>query len=276
MSITVEEAVPASRPGISWAAVFAGAVVATAVTAMLMALGSGLGLAAVSTDTGSNPSLMTFGVWAAIWLIIVQWISAFFAGYIAGRLRTNLRTVHSDEVGFRDTAAGLTAWALTVVLIAGAMGLGATSLLGTAGQAASTAVASAAGAAGGSSDAPDTGYLLDVMFRSDRPDANSAEAKAEAGRILARGLTSEVSADDKAYLTRLVAARTSLSADEAGARVNQVLAAEQKLVQDAKQAAEAARKAASGFAFYTFFSMLVGAFIAAVAGAIGGRQRDAY
>ncbi|MBE9607125.1 hypothetical protein IAI18_19845 [Acetobacteraceae bacterium H6797] len=276
MSIAIGEAVPASRPGISWAAVFAGAVVATAVTVMLMVLGSGLGLAAVSTDTAANPGIVTFGVWAAIWLIVVQWVSAFFGGYIAGRLRPNLSGIHADEVGFRDTASGLAAWAVAALLMIGAVGMGASSALGTAGQAVGSAMSSVAGSAAANSDAPDTGYLLDMMFRSENPDANSADAKAEAGRIMARGLTGEVSQDDRAYLARLVSARTGLPADQAGARVNQVLSEEQKLVQSAKEAAEAARKTASAFALYSFFSMLVGAFIAAVAGAIGGRQRDAF
>jgi len=39
-------------------------------------------------------------------------------------------------------------------------------------------------------------------------------------------------------------------------------------------AADDARKAAASFALYTGLSMLVGAFIAAVAGKIGGHHRD--
>jgi hypothetical protein len=40
------------------------------------------------------------------------------------------------------------------------------------------------------------------------------------------------------------------------------------------EAAEAARKAAGGFAFYGSLSLLIGAFIASVAGALGGFHRD--
>ena len=49
-------------------------------------------------------------------------------------------------------------------------------------------------------------------------------------------------------------------------------AAEEK----AKQAADVARKATAKTAFYVFFSMLIGAFIASAAGAIGGRERDSF
>jgi hypothetical protein len=40
------------------------------------------------------------------------------------------------------------------------------------------------------------------------------------------------------------------------------------------QALDAARKAAAQFAFFTAFSLVIGAFVGAAAGAFGGRQRD--
>jgi hypothetical protein len=43
----------------------------------------------------------------------------------------------------------------------------------------------------------------------------------------------------------------------------------------AKQAADAARKASASTSFFLFFSMVIGAFIASAAGALGGRLRDA-
>ena len=54
--------------------------------------------------------------------------------------------------------------------------------------------------------------------------------------------------------------------------MNQIKAAEDK----ATAAADAARKASAKVSFYLFFSMLIGAFIASAAGALGGRQRDAF
>jgi hypothetical protein len=54
--------------------------------------------------------------------------------------------------------------------------------------------------------------------------------------------------------------------------MKQVQAAEDK----AKAAAETARKASAKASFYLFFSMLIGAFIASAAGALGGRQRDEF
>ena len=79
---------------------------------------------------------------------------------------------------------------------------------------------------------------------------------------------------DRTYLAKLVAARTGLSQQDAEKRVDDVVAQMKAAADKAKQAADAARKATAKASFYLFFSMLIGAFIASVAGAIGGRQRD--
>lgn len=277
----VEAAVVLPRAGISWGAIFGGAIAATAITIMLIAAGSGLGLASVSPNSASNPSATTFTALAAIWLILVQWISSFFAGYLAGRLRPGWGSVHRDEVMFRDTAAGLVAWAVASIFVVALVSTGASSLLGSVGRATASVAASAAGGAAqsaGSLSGDQGGYLLDTLFRPSQPNAqqSGADAKAEVARILATGATGNISQPDHDYIVQLVAARTGLSPQDAGKRVDAVIAKRKQAIDKAKEAANEARKAASGIALYTFFSMLVGAFIACVAGAIGGRQRDAF
>lgn len=276
MSITASEVV--ARParahlsGLSWAAVFGGAVVATAITVMLTAAGSGFGLAWVSPVSGSNPSPVTFTVVAAIWLIIVQWIASFFGGYLAGRLRPGLADLQRDEVTFRDTASGLVAWAVAALFMLGLVASGIGSLAGSISKVAAEATASTTSSAGPS------GYELDRLFRPTRNAAQtgSPEAKAEAGRILATAAVGPIAQPDHDYLVQLVEAQTGLAQPDATQRVDQAISDEQQAIEKAKQAANVARKAAASFAAYTFFSMLIGAFIAAVAGAIGGRQRDAF
>jgi len=275
-----------ARAGISWAAALGGAAVAAAISVMLISLGSGLGFAAVSPFSGSNPSVMTFTVISAIWLIIVQWVSAFFGGYLAGRLRPSLTDVHTDEVGFRDTATGFVSWAVATLFVVAVIASGATSAVSGIGRAAGTMVASVAGGAaqGGAAQAAaaprgePSGYLLDTLFRPAQPNpqGNTADAKAEAGRILATGATGDISQSDHDYLVQLVASRTGLTPPDAGKRVDEVIAQEKQVVEKAKVAADKARKAAAAFSIYTAVSMLIGAFIACVAGAIGGRQRDAF
>ena len=262
---SVGTAPEAPLSAVSWPAVFAGAFIATAFTIMLLSLGSGFGLASVSPFR-ANPSATTFTVFAAIWLIIVQWVSSALGGYMTGRLRTRWVSVHTREVFFRDTANGLLSWAVASVFVVGIVASSASSLLGTGTHAAASAI---------SSTTP-SGYMLDTLFRPANPGGTQATAqdRSEASEILAQGVTGAVDQSDQTYLAQLVAARTGVTLADAQGRVTNAVAQEQVAVAKARQAANAARKAASGFALYTFASMLIGAFIAAVSGAIGGRLRD--
>jgi hypothetical protein len=185
-------AVESPVAAVSWPAIFAGAFVAAAISILLVALGSGLGFAAVSPWPGHGPSPTTFAVSTGVWLIVVQWLASAMGGYVAGRLRTKWVGVHTHEVFFRDTAHGFVTWAVATVFVA--------------------AIA-AAGAATGAHEAA-SGALASVT-----PD--SAQT---------------VSA----------------------------------------QAADVARKAAAAVSIFTALSMVVGAFIASVAAALGGTQRDEH
>ena len=254
------EAGLAARSGLSWGAIFAGGLVATALTIMLLALGSGLGLSSLSvTGAAANPGVATFTALSAAWLVITQWLSSGLGGYLAGRLRAGSSGVIRDEVFFRDTAQGLVAWSLATVLVVGAALSGVGGLVGHG----TAAVASAGGASGPAA------LALDELFLPEEPGSPEAPAdvKATAGRLLASGVGGRMDASTRSYLASVVAFRTGVSADAAATRVDGALAS-------AQSTARATKKAVADFALYTFFSMLVGAFIACVAGAIGGRQRD--
>lgn len=276
-------AVESALSAVSWAAIVAGAFATVATSLILVALGSGLGFASVSPWSNANPSAMTFGVLAAVWLIIMQWLSAAIGGYLTGRLRTKWVGVHTDEVYFRDTAHGFLAWALATVVTAALLGSALSSFVGGATKAvASVAGGAAQGASAGAVRSEGTaydpsGYLVDSLFRSDHPDANAnpQAVTGEASRIIASGLRSgDVPEADKAYLTQLVAAHTGLSQADARKRVDDVIAKAKEAKVKALQAADTARKAASYLSFFTAFSMLIGAFIAAVAATVAGHRRD--
>jgi hypothetical protein len=81
---------------------------------------------------------------------------------------------------------------------------------------------------------------------------------------------------DRAYLATLVAAQTGISAPDAQRRVGEFADAISSAANRAKEGADAARKAAAEAAIYTALSLLIGAFIASVSGAIGGRLRDEH
>jgi hypothetical protein len=271
-----------SMPAVSWAAIFAGAFASAAISLLLLILGSGLGLSSVSPWPGSGASVTTFTVVAAIWLIIVQWLSSGLGGYLSGRMRTKWADLHSDEVLFRDTVHGFMAWAvaavLSAILIASAassVASGGTHMAGSALSGAASTATQAASQSGSGGAAQD--YAIDTLFRSDHPSANTSDqdAKAEAGRIVARDVANGSMPDgDKMYLAQLVSAKTGASQDDARKRVDDMVAQAQDAAQKAKQAADQTRKATATASYYTFFSMLVGAFIASVAGGLGGRHRD--
>lgn len=279
-----------SASAISWGPIIAGAFAASTLSFILMLLGSGLGLSMASPWAGAGASITTFAVSTAVWLVVVQWLSSGVGGYLAGRLRTKWVDVHNDEVFFRDTAHGFLAWALATLLVVGVLGSALTSMLGSGVQAASTVVSGAAmGASAGASTTGSqartdnaTSYLVDSLFRpadasklaAANPE-NDAAATAQASRILIAG-TAEggVSADDKAYLSQLVAARTGLSEADAKTRVDTLLAKAQDAKTKAQQAADKARKASATFALLGALSLVIGAFIAGAAAALGGRQRD--
>lgn len=265
---------------VSWAAIIGGAIAAIAITLLLVALGSGIGLSSVSPWSAANPSATTFTLLAAVWLIIVQWLSSATGGYLAGRLRTKWVGLHTDEVFFRDTAHGFMAWALATVLVVLFASSAASSAVGTVGRALSgTAGSAVAGAAQAAASQPDqAGYFLDVLFRKDQPDTSTSpqDARMEASRIVAKAVANgNLDAADRTYLAKLIAARTGISQQDAEKRIDDVMTQIKAVEEKARQGADAARKASASTSFFLFFSMLIGAFIAAAAGALGGRLRDA-
>ncbi|MGC2460224.1 MAG: hypothetical protein WA446_04485 [Steroidobacteraceae bacterium] len=258
---------------------------------ILIILGSGLGLTTVSPWSSEGATVTTFAVSTAIWLVVVQWLSSATGGYLTGRLRTKWVGIHTDETFFRDTAHGFMAWALATLLVVLVLGSALSAVVGRGVQAASTVASGAAmgpsagttatARSNGTSNA--TSYFVDTLFRPADPARLSAPgaegdavAAAQASRILIASATAgEISADDKAYLGQLVAARTGLTQPDATARIDAVLAQVQAAKVKAQQAADVARKASATFPLLGALSLIIGAFIASVAAALGGRQRDA-
>jgi len=268
-------------PAVSWAAIIAGAFAMAAISLILLALGAGLGFASISPWSNANPSATTFGIAAGIWLIVVQWLSAAFGGYLTGRMRTKWVAVASDEIYFRDTAHGFLAWAVAAVVTVAVLASATSTLVGGIGRAAGTATASSApgsAASGSAATALDpTAYLINQLFRSDHPDVNGnfQTSRAEATPIVARALgEGSMPTGDKTYLAALVAARTGLSQPDAAKRIDDIDGQVKTIWTKAHQVADRARKAASDLLLFTAFSMLIGAFIAAVAATVAGHRRD--
>lgn len=265
--------------GVAWGAVIGGAFVAAALSLILLALGAGFGLAAVSPWSNVGVSAATVGASAIIWLILTEAVSSAMGGYLAGRLRTRWVSIHNDEVHFRDTANGFLVWAVAVVMTVVFMATVAATMVGGA----ATAEEASLRPGGASQDVAmaGNGYFVDRLFRSDRAAApvvdggaagpgidNDPLLRSEASRIFAYALLGNAASPaDTAYLTQLVAAQTGLSPADAQKRVQDTIA-------DARQAEDDARKATAHLLLWVFLALLIGAFCASYAATIGGRQRD--
>ena len=256
---SVAAVVERPSPAISWGAVIGGAFVIAALGLILLALGAGFGLSSVSPWPGAGASMTSFTVLMAVWLIVVQWLSSGVGGYVAGRLGAADDRIHADEAYFRDTAHGILAWAVAIVVSAGLLASAAGALLG----------GTALNATTGKATDPNA-YIADTLYRPAKPDAApvGADVRGEASRILSADIAAKQVPDaDKSYLAQSVEARTGVSTDEAKKRVDTAIA-------DARQAADNARKAAMRSALFIGFSLLIGGFIAGIAAKIGGYHRD--
>jgi hypothetical protein len=272
------QAVEVPKSAVSWPAIFAGTAVAISISLALLTLGSGLGFASLTPSARSAASPAGLAAIAAVWVIVVQWLSAASGCYVTGRLRTRWVGTHTHEVFFRDTAHGFVTWAVATAIVALFAASAASSLL-AGGIHAATSVAS--GAAQGAASNVQIGsiapYDVDTLFRTTSGDANShlnnspsADGRGEATRILANGLsTGGVSDTDRTYLASLIAARTGISQADAQTRVDDVVAR-------TRQNAEAARKAAARTSLLTVLAMMIGAFVACAAAALGGHERDRH
>jgi hypothetical protein len=249
-----------SVSGVSWAAVLAGGIASCALTLVLLSLGTGLGLAAVSPWGNSGVSTTTFKIGTGLYFIVMAMISSAIGGYLAGRLRTKWSGVHTDEVYFRDTAHGFLAWALASVLGAILLASPATSLIG--------------GTASGvsQSSGPMDGYV-DTLLRSDAPAAQNSASPADSRGELARLLTtsfhngSDLSPGDRSYVAKVVSARTGLSQADADKRIAEVTT-------QIKSDLDKARKNAMQLAIWLTLSLFIGAFSASLAATEGGGLRD--
>ena len=281
----------ASRPGISfveWGAVLAGAVLAAAISFVLLTFGTAIGLSATSPWPNSGTSVKVIASLAVFWAMVQQ-IGAFMAGgYVAGRMRARWHET-GHEAEFRDGLHGGLVWAVGVVI-------GAALFLSAAGSAAKTgaelAGETAVSLAASMNNPMDT--VLDTMVRpttaaqagaasppatagaatstpATTPRARAAggdENRAEMARILASSVAKgSISTPDRAYLAQLVAQRAGISQQEAERRVDEAVTA-------ARQAADKARRATILTGFVTAASLVLSLGAAWWAALRGGHHRD--
>lgn len=247
---------------ISWGAVIAGAIAASALTFVLITFGAAIGLAIASPSATWRDTSVALALLSGLWLLLTAIASFALGGYLAGRLRATGESTTADEVELRDGIHGLLVWGLAI-LIGAALALGL----------ARTAAAPATGnvlAPTASTAEPLLAFELDRLFRADRRPGEAVEpdVRAQAARIITTSLGhADMAAEDRAYLVRLVMARTGLAQPDAERRVTEVIA-------QARRAIRRARANAVILAFMAAASLLAGAAVAWFAAGFGGRHRD--
>jgi hypothetical protein len=247
---------------LSWSSIFAGAIVAAAVSSVLLTFGSTIGLAVVSPSATWRDTSSVLALLGGLWLLLTSLTSFGLGGYLAGMLRPTHDAATPHEVEFRDGLHGLLVWGVAILI-------GAALTFATP----RTTSVRPDGAVPITFNAESfLAFELDRLLRSDRtpgaPNANDSALRAEAARIIFSSLGHiGVTPDDRGYLTRAVITRTGLAQSEAETRVD-------KAFSDSKTAISRARRSIVILAFMIAASLMIGAAVAWLAAAAGGKHRD--
>jgi hypothetical protein len=211
MSIeTVEiETLAADRPvddrwTLQWTPIVAGALIACAVSFIMISFGATVGLGVSSAAPTWRDASVALWVLSGIYLILQALISFGCGGYLTGRCRLPYGGIISEATEKRDGLHGVASWALAVILGA------ALATLVVMGASRPTRLTQPAT----TTEPSLLSYEIDHLFRSPRrpPNSDLSPIRAEAGRILLTSSShSGVSPDDRAYLAQLVSATTGLS-----------------------------------------------------------------
>lgn len=245
-----------------WSPAVAGALIATALSAVLIAFGTAVGLGVASAAPTWRDASVALWLLSGLYLILVALVSFGVGGYIAGSIRTSLPAAEPGDIEYRDGLHGLAAWAISVVLTVLLTALVGSATLARSPSTQNTASASAA--------EPMLSYEIDRLFRPARrtQNAETAMERAEAGRILLTSSShSGVATEDRAYLIQLVSGVTGLTGPDAERRVDNGIA-------NAKAAIKRSRGAAIIATFSVAASILLGAVVAWFAACEAGRHRD--
>jgi len=189
---------------LQWGPIIAGALVAGALSLVLITFGSAIGFGVLSSSPTWRDASPTLTVASGIYLLLTALVSFGLGGYVAGRLRERWHpTAHSSVVEFRNGVHGVLSWAIAAVVsglvIAASVADVASKVVGPATSPIAT------------TGEPLIAYELDRLFRAERHPAQADlnYSRAEAGRILlAASGRQGITPEDRAYLVRIVAADT--------------------------------------------------------------------
>jgi hypothetical protein len=261
---------------IEWGPVIAGALLAAALSFVLLTFGAGIGLSLLSPYPAHSYGRVAASV-AALWGLVVPIGSLLIGGYIAGRMRAPREGADEAETEFRDGLHGALVWGLSIILgavltlhAAGATAqtgnfVDKTAIFTTAADTLFAPVTVADAAPTTTSPAPP------VATKASPPPTLGAKGGDEslgADRVIAAAVAAgHLTPSQKGYLSALVSQRTGMSMADAENRVDRTFL-------EARRAADEARKAAVVAALVTATGLMIGLAAAWYAAQRGGHHRD--
>ena len=267
---------------ISWGAVLAGVVVALVAQLILNMIGIGIGASTLDPGGGAadNPTATGFSIGAAIWWTLSGVLAALAGGYAAGRLAGKPK---------ESTASwhGLTAWALTTLIVFYLLTSTLGSVIGGAYRTVTNAAGNIASTAGGAvqtaaqAAAPSLASGVNDPFASIEQSLRGATGGNDPAALRDAAIASVRAAltgnpqqaqEARERAAQAISRAQSIPIEQARTRVQQYEQQYRQAVDTAKQqateAAEVAATAVSRGALFGSLALLLGA----AAGWWGGRM----
>jgi hypothetical protein len=267
---------------ISWGAVLAGVVMGLVVQLILNMIGIGIGASTLDPGAGAgeNPSVQGFSIGAGIWWTVSGILAALAGGYVAGRLSGKPK---ESTAGWH----GLTAWALTTLVIfylltstiGGLIGGAYRTLAGAVGGVASTAGGAVQTAAQSAAPSLTTGAAdpfasIEQSLRGATGGNDPAALRDAAVAAMRAAVTGnqQQAAEARNRAAEAIAKAQNVTVEEARTQVERYEQQYRQGVETAKRtatdAAAVATKTVSRGALFGALALLLGA----VAGWFGGRM----
>lgn len=245
---------------LEWTPIVSGALVASAISSILVSFGTAVGLGVSSASPSWRDASIALWILSGIFLILQSLVSFACGGYFAARVRSPYSTTITEDIERQDGIHGIASWALAVLI-----GVVVAALLAMAASQPTALTTPRA-----TTEPSALSYEIDHLFRSARrpPSAELSPLRAEAARILLTSSShSGVSSDDRAYLTQLVSTVTGLTGSDAEHRVDSVIS-------ESKTAISHRRASGIILAFCVAAALLLGAIASWTGAEAGGRHRD--
>jgi hypothetical protein len=267
---TISPAMPAEdmrttwRSRLSWGAILAGVVISLITQLLLNLLGVALGAASLAPLSGGAPSALSISTGAGIWLALSSILAALAGGYAAGKFSG---TQNESNAGWH----GLTAWALTTLLLSYLVSSAAGGLLGGLGGAAKSTAQVAAPVL---VQITDPFSSIEQSLRSTAAGNDPAALRDAAIAALKSALTGDQlqAAEAREHAAQAIARAENISIENARTQVQHYEQEYRQAMDQAKQqavkAADEAAKALSRAALLGALSLILGG----LAGWLGGRM----